>query len=180
MLEMERQAAADRLYAAVAGGHLSLDEFSDRIGAAFAATTSTELAPLLGDLPADLPADLPVATGSPTGVSPAMVQRVPVGAIKRGGRWRLTGDTELHTVLGPVKLDLHGAQVARPDVTLSVRTTVGTIKVWVPPGLRVVVEGDTRIGTRYVEENELPPEVPAPTLRLRLSTWIGTVKVYRR
>jgi hypothetical protein len=176
MHETERQAAADRLYAAVAGGHLSLDDFSDRIGAAYAATSSAELAPLVADLPADLPA----TTRSPGEASPAVVQRVPIGAIKRGGRWRLAADTELRTVLGPVKLDLHGAQVARPEVTLSVRTTVGTIKVWVPPGLRVVVEGDTRIGTRYVEENELPPEVPAPTLRLRLSTGIGTVKVYRR
>ena len=177
MDEVERQAAAERLHDAVAHGHLSLDEFSERIGAAYAATTSAEVAPLVADLPT-VAAGADVAAGARA--RPVVVPRVLVGAIKRGGRWRLTDDTELRTVLGPVKLDLHGAQLAGPEVTLSVRTTVGTIKVWVPAGLRVVVEGSTRVGTRYVEENELPPEVPAPTVRLHLSTGVGTVKVYRR
>jgi hypothetical protein len=180
MWENKRQAVADRLHAAVAEGHLSLEEFSDRIGAAYAATTPGELVSLLADLPP--PAGPERSAGAaPVGVGPAgpVLQRTPVGAIKRGGRWRLDEDTELRTVLGTVKLDLYGAQLGRSEVTLSVRTLVGTIKVWVPPGLRVVVDGHSTIGSRHVQENHLPPDVPAPTLRLRLDTVVGSVKVYR-
>jgi hypothetical protein len=56
---------------------------------------------------------------------------------------------------------------------------VGAIKVWVPRGVRVEIEGTTAIGTRTVEESNLPPDMDGPTLRLRLDTWMGTVKVYR-
>jgi hypothetical protein len=51
--------------------------------------------------------------------------------------------------------------------------------VWVPRGVRVEIEGTTAIGTRTVEESNLPPDMDVPTLRLRLDTWMGTVKVYR-
>jgi predicted membrane protein len=64
-------------------------------------------------------------------------------------------------------------------VTVAVRTVVGAIKVWVPRGIRVEVEGTTAIGTRTVEESNLAPHVDVPTLRLRLDTVLGTVKVYR-
>lgn len=59
------------------------------------------------------------------------------------------------------------------------RTGVGTVKVWVPSDWRVGVYGGSTIGGWRVEENQLPPDVPAPTLRLRLDTFLGTIKVYR-
>jgi predicted membrane protein len=81
--------------------------------------------------------------------------------------------------IGPIKLDLRGADLAAQEVTLSARTAIGAIKVWVPRGVRVEVEGTTAVGTRTIEESNLPPDVTVPTLRLRLDTGLGTVKVYR-
>jgi hypothetical protein len=111
----------------------------------------------------------------------AAAQPVPVrfGPVKRGGRWLLQPYTELDVWCGAVKLDLCGAELAAPEATLVVRAVVGTIKVWVPSGLRVIVDGTSMLGGRRVEENHLPAYVPAPTLYLRLDTVIGTVKVYR-
>jgi hypothetical protein len=179
--DAEREAVADRLNGAVGEGRLTLEEFSERIAAAYAARTQGELRSLVDDLP----------TGSgpvvPAGSAGQVASRVPgraplltwVGAIKRRGRWRLAADTALGVAVGPVKLDLRGAEIAAREVTVAVRTLVGAVKVWVPRGIRVEVEGTTAIGTRTIEESNLPPHVDVPTLRLRLDTVLGTVKVYR-
>jgi Domain of unknown function (DUF1707) len=49
--DAEREAAADRLRAAVAEGRLTLDEGDERLAAAYAARTRAELDPLTADLP---------------------------------------------------------------------------------------------------------------------------------
>jgi len=176
--DAEREAVAARLNAAVGEGRLTLAEFSDRIGAVYAARTRGDLVPVVADLPAGTPAPAPAGQAATRGGDRAPLLTW-VGAIKRRGRWRLAGDTALGVAVGPVKLDLRGAEIAARDVTVSVRTVVGAIKVWVPAAIRVEVEGTTAIGTRTVEESHLPPYVDVPTLRLRLDTTLGTVKVYR-
>jgi len=178
--DAEREAIADQLNAAVGEGRLTLAEFSDRVGAAYAARTRQDLERLVTDLPA------------PAGRSPVVVEAhlvpvepppapldIKIGAIKRFGRWRLKKDNALGVAVGPIKLDLRGADLAAREITLSARTVIGAIKVWVPHGVRVEVEGTTAVGTRTVTESNLPPDMDVPTLRLRLDTLIGTVKVYR-
>jgi hypothetical protein len=49
--DAEREAVIARLTDATAQGRLTLAEFSDRAGRAYAATTRAELQPLLADLP---------------------------------------------------------------------------------------------------------------------------------
>jgi hypothetical protein len=178
--DAERDAAAARLNVAVGEGRLTLEEFSDRVAAVYAARTRAELVPLLDDLPAPGLA-VGFAVGFAVGYRPAprAVARVPVGSVKRRGRWRLDGDSEMVVWCGSVKLDLRGAEITAAQVSLAVRTVLGTIKVWVPRALRVEVDGGTVVGTRTVVENHVPPHVAVPTLRLRLDTGVGTVKVYR-
>lgn len=178
--DSERQAIADRLNAAVGEGRLTLEEFSDRVGSAYAARTHGELEPLVADLPAPSGRSTVVVDAHlvPLEPQPAPLD-IKIGAIKRFGRWRLKKDNALGVALGPIKLDLRGADLAAREITLSARTVVGAIKVWVPRGVRVEVEGTTAVGTRTVTESNLPPEMDVPTLRLRLDTWVGTVKVYR-
>jgi hypothetical protein len=171
----ERQAVAERLNVAVGEGRLTLSEFTERVGAAYAARTQGELAPLVQDLPAARSS----ALSSPPPEPVAAPLEIMVGAIKKRGRWRIQPSTTLGVAVGPMKLDLRNADLAAHEVTLSARTVVGAIKVWVPRGVRVIVEGRTAVGTRTIAESNLPPEVDAPTLRLRLDTGLGTVKVYR-
>jgi hypothetical protein len=178
--DAERQAIADRLNAAVGEGRLTLEEFSDRVGSAYAARTHGELEKLVTDLPA---ARAPATVVVDAHVLPAEPREAPldimVGAIKRRGRWRLAADSALGVAIGPIKLDLRGADLAAREITLSARTVVGAIKVWVPRGVRVLIEGTTVVGTRTIEEANLPPDLDVPTLHLRLDTILGTIKVYR-
>jgi hypothetical protein len=74
-------------------------------------------------------------------------------------------------------LDLSGAEIAGPEVDLHVRTSVRSVKVWVPVGVRVVVDGATTVGTRTIEEDSATG--PGPLVRLHIDTWVGTVKVFR-
>jgi Domain of unknown function (DUF1707)/Cell wall-active antibiotics response 4TMS YvqF len=178
--DAERQAVADRLNAAVGEGRLTLEEFSDRVGSAYAARTHAELEVLLTDLPAPSGRPAVVVDAHPVPATPRPAPLdIQVGAIKKRGRWRLAADSAMGVRIGPIKLDLRGADLAAREITLSARTVVGAIKVWVPRGVRVEIEGTTAIGTRTIEESNLPPDMDVPTLRLRLDTWMGTVKVYR-
>jgi Domain of unknown function (DUF1707)/Cell wall-active antibiotics response 4TMS YvqF len=178
--DAERQMIADRLNTAVGEGRLTLEEFSDRVGSAYAARTHGELERLVTDLPATtgqsaIVVDAHLVPAAPT-EAPLDVK---IGAIKKRGRWRLKQDNAMGVAIGPIKLDLRGADLAAREITLSARTIVGAIKVWVPNGVRVEVEGTTAVGTRTVAESNLPPDLDVPTLRLRLDTVLGTVKVYR-
>ena len=171
----ERQAVADRLNVAVGEGRLTLSEFTERVGTAYAARTQGELDLLVRDLPAGRSVAA-AATAPPPVPAPLEIM---VGAIKKRGRWRIQPSTALGVAIGPMKLDLRNADLAAHEVTLSARTVVGAIKVWVPRGVRVIVEGRTAVGTRTIAESNLPPDMDVPTLRLRLDTGLGTVKVYR-
>lgn len=174
--DAEREAVVARLGSAVGEGRLTLEEFSDRVSAVYAARTKGELVPFTQDLPA-MPATSAPATSAQ--LSRSQQHHTTLGAIKRRGRWRVDADTAMVVTVGPVKLDFRGAEFAGRDVTVHVRTVVGAIKIWVPRGIRVFVDGETVVGTRTVDESNLPPHVDVPTLHLRLDTVVGTVKVYR-
>src|SRR5262249_55038819 len=97
---------------------------------------------------------------------------------------------------GSVKLDLRQAEIAGSNVLLHVQTVIGSIKIWIPKGVPVEVEGETVLGSRSIDEeapsfrwtrtssnHELPSgpsgAVSGPLLRLRADTVVGSVKVYR-
>lgn len=120
-----------------------------------------------------LPGSLPATPGD--GVDR---QHLAIGAIKRTGRWRLPVHSELAVSLGPILLDLTEVELESAESVIRASTGIGTIKIKVPDHIRVVVEGSTQLGTRTVEENDPPSNVPAPIVRLRLDTGIGTVKVW--
>jgi hypothetical protein len=174
--DAERESVAGRLNAAVGEGRLNLDEFSQRISAAYGARRRGELDVLVRDLPAE-------PENQATSRSPVVFAgsdlTATIGAVKKNGRWLLGSHTTVAVAFGPIKLDLREAELATREVIVSAHTTVGPIKVWVPSGVRVYVDGSTRIGTRTIEESNLAESPDAPTLRLRLDTGMGTVKVYR-
>jgi hypothetical protein len=170
--DREREAVVERLNAATVDGRLTLEEYTDRSGQAYGARTAADLNRLVDDLPAasalaNRPADRPPST-----------QVVPIGSIKRSGRWRLERDTRFTIALGSAKLDLRQAEVAAAEVNLHVRTVLGSVKVWVPRGVRVEIEGSTVVGSRKVKE-QAPTAHDGPLLRLILDTVVGSVRIYR-
>ena len=52
--DAERELSVERLQRAMSQGRLSVDEYADRVAAAYAATTRGELADLTRDLPGSL------------------------------------------------------------------------------------------------------------------------------
>jgi predicted membrane protein len=109
---------------------------------------------------------------------PRISQITPIGSVKRGGHWRIDRDMEIGTVVGSVKLDLRHAEIAAAVVDMHVRATLGSVKIWIPRGIAVEVDGTSVLGSRTIAESAAVPG--APLLRLHIDTVIGSVKVYRR
>jgi hypothetical protein len=177
--DAEREAIVARLNDATGEGRLTLEEFSERVSGALAARTRGDLDLLMVDLPSgSLARSAPASALAPAPL-PAMTasQITPLGSVKRKGRWRLDRDTEIGTVVGSIKLDMRHVEIASPDLTLHVRSVVGSVKVWIPHGVAVEVEGTSVVGSRSVEEDVA--RVGAPVLRLRVDTVVGSVKIYR-
>jgi hypothetical protein len=168
--DREREAVVERLNQATGEGRLTLEEFGERAGAAYEARTQGELQRLVVDLP---PARAVVPVGRPS------TQLVPVGSIKRGGRWRLERDMSIGTVVGSIKLNLREAEVVGTEVNLHVKAVVGSVKVWIPRGVRVEVDGTSVVGSRTVAEDDSGTHPYAPILRLHIDTVVGSVKIYR-
>jgi hypothetical protein len=120
----------------------------------------------------------PPSARSAVPAGPRVSQITPIGSVKRSGRWRLDRDMEIGAVVGSVKLDLRQAEIAAAVVDMHVRATVGSVKVWIPHGIAVDVDGTTVLGSRTIAEDAATPG--APLLRLHIDTVVGSVKVYRR
>jgi hypothetical protein len=173
--DAERDAVVARLNDATSEGRLTLEEFTDRVAEALAARTRGDLDVVVRDLP--------VVSGGysqlPSGgvAAKPSVQITPFGSVKRGGRWRLDRDMKIGTVCGSIKLDLRQAEVAGAVVNLHVESVLGSVKVWVPHGISVEVDGHSVLGSRSIAADS--PRPGAPLLRLRIDTVCGSVKVYR-
>jgi Domain of unknown function (DUF1707)/Cell wall-active antibiotics response 4TMS YvqF len=173
--DAEREATVARLNDATGEGRLTLEEFSDRVSQALVARTRGDLDVVVKDLPAiggsrSSALSAQVASGPISHMSP-------LGSIKRSGRWRLDRDMKFASVVGSIKLDLRQAEIAAAEVNLHVESVAGSVKVWVPRGISVEVDGHSVLGSRSVDADA--PRPGAPLVRLRIDTVVGSVKVYR-
>src|SRR3954453_16808361 len=98
--DAERNDAVIALRDATVEGRLTLDEFSDRVGHAELARTSTELDQVLAGLPVAGSSDVPVSHS-------AVFSR-----LQRSGRWSLAPSSTVRSVCGTIELDLGRATLA--------------------------------------------------------------------
>jgi hypothetical protein len=145
--DAERELAVERLSRAGTDGRLSLAEFSDRVGKALTARTRAELAPLMDDL------------GAPPVVAP---QRSPtrrvwafIGSTKQRGCWKAAGRIEVRAIMGECKIDLRGAEMAGPELEIIATAIMGNVKIVVPEGAAVEMDGWVFMGSR---ENATEPD----------------------
>ena len=115
--DAEREAVVGKLNSAVGEGRLTLDEFSTRLGGAYAATTRGELEPLTADLPAT-----PAQTTRPAGKEWHVT---PLGGMRRSGAWRVPATTTAITLIGGADLDLRAAELDAPVVTITKVSLIG-------------------------------------------------------
>lgn len=182
--DAERDAAAARLGEHGATGRLTLEELTERVGAAMAAVTDADLAPLFADLPgADLP-DVAAGGGlrpvaSPPGRASALTVAVMASASRRG-RWRLRRRTAAAAVMGSCTLDLRSVEVTTPEVTIDALAAMGSVTVVVPEGIDVELAGLAVMGSKRFRVRDVPPAPGSPRVRVRAWAVLGSVTVVSR
>ena len=171
--DAERERACTVLREASVDGRLTLDEFSQRIGRALAARTRDQLVEVTRDLPAVLP--------------PQAVRRPPVrwsvavlGGVERRGFWRVGELSWAVAFMGGCNLDLRGAAISAPVITINAISVMGGVDVIVPPGVEVELEGVAVMGSKTLKLSGPPPGPGAPVVRVNAFALMGSVTVRDR
>jgi hypothetical protein len=173
-----RAGDADREHAVLvlrehtAAGRLSLEEFSERVGQAYAAKTLAELDAIRRDLPAQ--------------TTPAAAQRratrftgVVFGHTQRTGRLRLPRFSFALVVFGDTDFDLRRAEVSGQTASIVAFVLFGNIDLYVPEGIEVDLGGLSIFGHRREWGRDAPAHPGAPLLRVKVFSLFGTSDVWR-
>jgi hypothetical protein len=164
----DREAVVTRLQSAVAEGRIDLDEFSQRVDAAYAAATTDELDVLLADLPAPTPA------GSR---SSGRAVRSPVCSATSSSPATTGVPEKAGTVFGDVRIDLRGLRTAEDTVYLQLGTFLGDVEVIVSGGVAAQLEGWTFFGSRKTDLAAVPRLPGTPRVVVRGWTFFGDLKL---
>jgi hypothetical protein len=168
--DAERDAVAEHLRAAAGEGRLTLDELTDRLEAAFGASTRAELEPLTADLPA-APAPAPSGTGRRWIVAI-------MGGGRHRGRWRIASRCTVVNIMGGADLDLTEAIVEGPETEIRVFSLMGGSNIKVPEGVHVDLGGFALMGGNDLKlAGRAQPQPGAPSVRVRAYSLMGGTDV---
>jgi hypothetical protein len=188
--DAEREHAIERLSRAGTDGRLSLAEFSDRVGKALVARTRADIEALTRDL-----GFAPVA---PSRRTPTRRVYAFLASTKQRGRWTAASKIVVRAVMGEAKLDLRGAELAGPELEIIATAIMGNIKIIVPEGAAVEMDGWVLMGSRenatepdFVDrlrsllltsgdtDSALPP-VALPLIRVTTHILMGEIRVLHK
>ncbi len=156
-------------------GLITLDEFSDRVGHVFGATTGAELEHVTSDLPRiDAPAS-PTTTGRPRAAARWTVAMF--SSNRRKGRWRVEGQTTAISFMGSSALDLRQAEVVGDEIVINAFAFMGSVDVIVPEGIEVALEGLAFMGGKHASIKDAPVLPGSPLVRVRAFAFMGGVTV---
>ena len=169
--DSDRERAAELLQQACGDGRLTLEEFTVRVGAVWAADSRVDLDKATGELAA----------------APVVGTRQSVEKItcvfsenKRLGRWRMPGSVKVVTVFGETELDLREAQTDAEVVEIRGRCLFGSVKVIVPEGVEVDMVGSAVFSSRKLRLAPVPRLPGTPLVRVHINTYFGEVDVRSR
>ncbi len=182
------------LKGACGDGRLTLDEFSERVDAAYQATSVRDLPPVLGDLPHPFGSDFAGLFSGEISHSPVlMAPLVPDGArdrnatrwtisimggSQRKGRWRLREKTNAIAFMGGCHLDMRNAEVEGSSVIINAFAMMGGIDIIVPEGIEVELGGIAIMGGKDASRMKDVPTIPgSPIVRVRAFAFWGSVTV---
>ena len=162
--DAEREGAVVRLREACAEGRLTLAEFSQRVGDAYAARTRAELERVATDLP-------PVVRQSRKRRRRFLIGIVAGPELR--GRWRAGRRLFTLALFGGIDVDLRQAELEQPVLTIYALTVFGGSDVYVPQGVEVDMRGFALFGgnDEWGEEGDLHPG--APLVRIVFLTLFG-------
>ncbi len=158
--DADRERVIVLLGEALADGRLSHEEYSERMPLAFSARTLGELAGLTSDLTAPEHQPVQVNGGQP-------VTALFTGAERRG-RWVVPAALTCVAVRGEVLLDLSEAILQDRHVVITVYAVFGKIRLIVPSGVEVVMNGSGILGRqRGATTRRVPTSADVPVIEIR-------------
>jgi hypothetical protein len=168
--DRERTIALLRDHAAE--GRLTLEEFTDRMSAAYLARTNDELEQLARDLPA-------VHTSAGSRRRPTRFMLSMFGSTERAGRIRVHRRVGCLMAFGNIDLDLRQATLEGDVITIVALGLFGAIDVYVPEGVEVDLHGLTLGGHKRALGNDPPPESGTPLVRVFAVSVFAGIDVWR-
>jgi len=168
--DAERERAVAELREHLLAGRLTLEEFSERVGAAYEARTGRDLVRVGEDLPA-------MPDAGPTR-KPARFTAGVFAHIVRRGRLRLRKRTFALSVFADVDLDLRDARIDAAVTSVLVFALFGNVDVYVPERVDTDVGGLTIVGHR-TEWGRDTADANAPSVSVRVFGLFGTVDIWR-
>ena len=172
--DAEREETVTRLREAAADGRLTVEELTERIDAAYAATTLAELEPLTADLPVTAKS-MDVERGGGTSFLLGVL-----GGGDRSGRWRVAERLTVLNVLGGADLDLREATLAAPEVTITVISILGGSDIIVPEGVHVELSSFALLGGDDLRLEGPEPPPGAPVVHVKTVSILGGTDVKMR
>jgi hypothetical protein len=170
--DAEREQTVELLRRHSVEGRLTLEEFAQRIGAAYEARTRGELDELTRDLPVEPPTR---ALARPRRASRWVV--TVMGGANRRGRFRLRAHTNVLAIMGGANLDLRQAELEGSEATITVVSVMGGANVVVPEGVEVELTGLSLMGGKNYRPAAQPAPPGAPLVRIRAFSVMGGVSV---
>lgn len=170
--DAERERIAEALRVAVAEGRLTMEEFDERLDAAYRARTHAELEPLVRDLPVPgrSAADpVPATDGGwaeRIGSTPTSRTGIAVmSGFQRKGRWTVARRFTSFVFWGGGEIDLREARFENRDTVIRCFAIMGGIQVTAPPDLDVHVSGVGILGAfDHSGAGEGSPDSPRVTV----------------
>ncbi|WP_432140850.1 DUF1707 SHOCT-like domain-containing protein [Streptomyces sp. bgisy084] len=190
--DSDRERVAEILRDAVAEGRLAMEEFDERLDAAYRARTYGELEPLTADLPVAAAAPAPLSLRKESGVPVRWPERIVsgtdgsavgvgiMGGFQRKGRWTIGRRFTAVGVMGGGEIDLREANFAGPEIVISCWALMGGVQIVVPPGVDIDVRGLGIMGGFDAREDGAPAEPGAPRVIVRGLALMGGVSVERK
>ncbi len=173
--DADRDRVAAALQAAFAEGRLSMPELDERLAAAYAAGTGTELATIMQDLRASAPQPGDLAGAAPTSVRDVGI----IAGFERTGRWMVGRTFRGLAVIGNGEIDLRQARFIDGETTIHATAIIGDITVVVPEDADVHIGGTGIIGG-FDHHDEGPGTPGAPRITITGLVVCGSVRVERR
>jgi hypothetical protein len=159
--DAERELVAEKLRVAAGEGRIDLAELDERLERAYRAKTYRELDALLADLPDHRP---PGVLATP--VPGTMLLKTHGSTVKQNGRWTVPRKIVAEAGVPNIVIDFTLASCTHRDVTVEASCGVGTIKLIVPRGWTVRIDGSSTNTSRISNKADAPPDPASPTLTL--------------
>lgn len=168
--DADRERIVAVLNAALGDGRLTPQEHDERVHAALTART-------LGDL-AGLTTDLMMPGGQPIRLHDEGAINVLFRKESRGGRWVVPAVLTVNIVAGEMTMDFREAILSDRHTVLAAHVAAGTLRLFVPDGVTVTVDGTIVLGRQKgASARNVPPPLDAPLIEVRALALLGEILV---